>query len=617
QAALDARTEQGELETALRGGEDLEAHERELDLLRQNHERRQALVAKERAALEELATATDAFADLRAADGGDAGAKLSATQQQLHGLARELRAADAARRQAADGLRVASEALTRAGRAAEIEGELGKLAGAESRLEESAARLRELRDRRAEANVELVHQERHRQSLVEEGGESGVCPTCHRELEGTVDELLAELDAAIAAARERREVLDRELGELEEAERETRLEAQREVQLRAELEALGEPGEEAALAAEMARAEALLEKAQRTEAELEQRHDALEAEIPQLRAAAEEFELATAERRKAQDWMLRAEQQVTFLAEQLTDTPDDGYDAEAHSKVKTALEIRAEALRRLAVARERAASAELLEKQFRSLSEEAEQVVATVMKLREAAEQVAPEPGAQEKLSAERDQLAAKLEGAREELEEANRRAATESEAVAAARSRLADAKGLAKRIDAERREFELRTAVAGALEEYREEASRRARPMLESEASKFLRQTTEAAYPRVRLTEDYFLEIAEGRDFFSSKRFSGGEQDLAALCLRLALARTLAHQRGTEHSFVILDEVFGSQDVGRRQLLIEQLIELSKREFEQIFVISHTEDIVDQCSLHITVRRENGISEASGPTGQ
>ena len=134
---------------------------------------------------------------------------------------------------------------------------------------------------------------------------------------------------------------------------------------------------------------------------------------------------------------------------------------------------------------------------------------------------------------------------------------------------------------------------------------------MVEAEASKLLRQITEATYPRIRLTEDYFLEIAEGSDFYLSKRFSGGEQDLAALCLRLALARTLAHQRGTEHSFVILDEVFGSQDAGRRRMLMEQLIELSRGEFEQIFVISHTEDIIEQCSLHIGVTREHGISRA------
>jgi exonuclease SbcC len=472
-AALDAQAEQGELETVVGGGEDLEARERELDLLRQNHDRRQALIGRERQALEELAAASDALADLRA--------------------------------------------------------------------ESSGARLREVRDLRAEANAEVAHQERHRQALAGGAGkEPGVCPTCRRELEGAVDDLLAEVEEAIAAARRRRQGLDRELAELEEAEEASR---------------------------------------------------------------------------QAQERVIRAEQQAAFLAEQLTEAAEDGYDAERHAEVKAALEQRQETLRRLAVARDQAAGAELLEKQFEAQRKEVEQVIEEVMKLREVADRVAPEPGTQERLSAERDSLEEKLDSAREELEEATRIASSESDAVAAARNRLADAAKLAKRIDQERREFELRTAVAGALEEYREEASRRARPMLEAEASKLLRQTTEATYPRIRLTEGYFLEIADGRDFHPSRRFSGGEQDLAALCLRLALARTLAHQRGTENSFVILDEVFGSQDVGRRKLLMEQLLELSRGEFQQIFVISHTEDIVDLCSLNIAVRREHGISRASGPT--
>jgi DNA repair exonuclease SbcCD ATPase subunit len=364
----------------------------------------------------------------------------------------------------------------------------------------AAERLGELRDQRAEAKAELAHSERHRQALAE-GGESGVCPTCHQQLTGTVEDLIADFDTAIAAARHRRDELDRELVALEEA-------------------------------------------------------------------------------------------------------------------AKAALEQRQEMTRRVAVLRDQAAGAELLEKQVKAQRKEVELAGKEVEKLRKSADKIAPEEGAQEEMSAERDRLGEVLDVAREALEEANRRASAESEAVAAARSRLKDASKLKKRIDSERRELELRSAVASALEEYREEASRRARPMVEAEASRLLRQITEAAYPRVRLTEDYFLEIAEGRDFYLSKRFSGGEQDLAALCLRLALARTLAEQRGTEQSFVILDEVFGSQDVGRRRMLMEQLIELSRGEFQQIFVISHTDDIVDQCSLHIAVTRENGISRVSEQAG-
>lgn len=612
QVAVAAKVEQGEIEAAVRGSEGLETRERELDLLRQNHERRQGLIEKERLALEELASTTDALADLGPAAEGDPAAELSGAQEELNEVGRELREAGAARQQAEEGARLVLERMERSRRGAELAREIEGLSAAEDRLEEARGELREVRDRRAEAKAEIAHQESHREAA----GESGVCPTCHRDLEGTAKDVIAGFKAAIAEARRQHKALDRKVGQLEKAAAKLEREAQREVQLRAELDALGDLGAEAELAAEAARAKELLEKTTEAEGELETAHAALEKEVPKLRARAEEAARTEAERRTAQGQKMKAEQQVSFIAEQLTELSDDGYDPEAHELVKAALGQREEATRRLAVVRDQAASAELLEKQVKVQRKEVEQAAKEAEKLRRRADKVAPEPGAQEKMSAERDRLEAKLEEAREELEEANRRASAESEAVSAARARLKDAKELAKTIDEERREFELRTALAGALEAYREEASRRARPMVETEASKLLRQITEAAYPRIRLTESYFLEIAEGRDFYVSKRFSGGEQDLAALCLRLALARTLAHQRGTEHSFVILDEVFGSQDVRRRRMLMDQLLELSRGEFEQIFVISHTDDIIEQCSLHISVTREHGISRASGPNG-
>jgi len=608
--AVAAEAEQGEIEAALRGSEGFEARERELTLLRQSHERRQGLLEKERQALEELASATDALADLGPAVEGDPAAELSGAQEELNELGRHLREAGAARRQAEEGASLVLERMERARRGAEIVHEIADLSAAEDRLEESRRDLREVRDQRAEAKAEIAHQERHREAARE----SGVCPTCHRDLEGAGKDLVAGVKAAIADARRHHKALDRKVGQLEKASAKLEREAQRESRLRAELESLGDFGTEAALAAEAARAKELLAQTTNAEHEVEAAHAALEKKIPKLRARAEKAAQAEAQRRTAQERRTAAEQQVAFLAEQLADVSDDGYDPEAHAAVKVALEKREEATRRLAVVRDQAASAALLEKQVKAQRKEVEQASKEAAKLRRSADKAAPEPGAQEKMSAERDRLEEKLVEAREALEEASRRASAESEAVAAARTRLKDAKELGKKIDEERREFELRTAVAAALEAYREEASRRARPMLEAEASKLLRQITEATYPRIRLTEDYFLEIAEGRDFHLSKRFSGGEQDLAALCLRLALARTLAHQRGTEHSFVILDEVFGSQDVGRRKMLMEQLLELSHGEFEQIFVISHTEDIVEQCSLHIGVTRENRISKAAGP---
>lgn len=608
QAALGAKAEQSEIEEALRGGEGLEARERELDLLRQNHERRQGLKEKERPALEALAAATDALAELGPAPEGDPASDLSGAQEELNHLAGQLREAGVARQQAEEAARLVLERMERARRGAELERQLEELS-ASDRLEEARRDLGGLRDQRAEARAEIAHLERHRESA----GELGVCPTCHQDLEGTEEDLIASFEKAVAVARRERKSLDRKIAGLEKATAKLEGEVQREVQLRAELESLGEFGAEAALAAEAARAKELLERTTAAELELEAAHKALEKEIPKLRARAEEAARMEAKRRAALGQKTKAEQQVSFVAEALAEISADGYDPDSHAQVKAALEARDEAMRRLAIVRNQGASAELLEKQVKAQRKEVEQASKAAQKLRQRADKVAPEPQAREKMSAERDRLETHLEEKRAELEEANRRALAESEAVAAARSRLEDAKGLEAKIDAEREELEMRAALASALEDYREEASRLARPMVEAEASKLLRQITEAAYPQIRLTEDYFLEIAEGRDFYLSKRFSGGEQDLAALCLRLALARTLAHQRGTEHSFVILDEVFGSQDVGRRKTLMEQLIELSRGEFEQIFVISHTDDIIDLCSLHISVTREHGISRASG----
>jgi exonuclease SbcC len=110
-------------------------------------------------------------------------------------------------------------------------------------------------------------------------------------------------------------------------------------------------------------------------------------------------------------------------------------------------------------------------------------------------------------------------------------------------------------------------------------------------------------------------MEIVDGNQLYSLRRFSGGEQDLAGLCLRLALSRTLARQRGAETGFVLLDEVFGSQDPDRRRALLEQLHAITESEFRQVFVISHTDDVVEHCDLRIDVARgEGGASIAVGP---
>jgi len=56
-------------------------------------------------------------------------------------------------------------------------------------------------------------------------------------------------------------------------------------------------------------------------------------------------------------------------------------------------------------------------------------------------------------------------------------------------------------------------------------------------------------------------------------------------------------------------------QDPDRRRALLEQLRAIADSEFRQVFVVSHTDDVVEHCDLRIDVSRgEDGASTAVGP---
>ncbi len=179
---------------------------------------------------------------------------------------------------------------------------------------------------------------------------------------------------------------------------------------------------------------------------------------------------------------------------------------------------------------------------------------------------------------------------------------------MTAARAQPEDGHKMSRRVERERKEFELRTAVARALAAYREHASQCARRELERQASHLLKQVTGSMYPIIRLTDGYLLEVADAGRFHPLKRFSGGEQDLAALCLRpgaIGHARPPARRRaGLRHPRRSLQW----PGRGAPRLLLQQLGELAENsDFQQIFVISHTDDVREHCRSHVAVMRENG----------
>ncbi len=144
----------------------------------------------------------------------------------------------------------------------------------------------------------------------------------------------------------------------------------------------------------------------------------------------------------------------------------------------------------------------------------------------------------------------------------------------------------------------------------FRDEAITRIRPTLQSLASDFFSRMTDGKYPGIELDDEYRIKIIDAGMAYPIERFSGGESDLANLCLRLAISEVVVQARGGRgFNFMVLDEIFGSQDVTRRENIIRALQSLSGR-FSQIFLISHIEGIKESASMVFNVKEnEDGSS--------
>jgi len=136
-----------------------------------------------------------------------------------------------------------------------------------------------------------------------------------------------------------------------------------------------------------------------------------------------------------------------------------------------------------------------------------------------------------------------------------------------------------------------------------------RIRPTLASYSSDFFERLTEGKYRELELDENYNLLIYDNGNPYEIERFSGGEEDLANLCLRLAISEVITERAGGVFNFIILDEIFGSQDIFRRQNIMKALNSLSSK-FRQIFLITHIDDVKNDVENIIFVNEnEDGTS--------
>ncbi|MCJ7571378.1 MAG: SMC family ATPase [Candidatus Thermoplasmatota archaeon] len=165
------------------------------------------------------------------------------------------------------------------------------------------------------------------------------------------------------------------------------------------------------------------------------------------------------------------------------------------------------------------------------------------------------------------------------------------------------------KQIKEEKNSVRYLGMLSDIMSDFRTFLISRVRPTLSSYASDFFSRLTDNKYSEVELDENYNLLVYDNGELYNINRFSGGEEDLANLCLRLAISEVITERVGGVFNFIILDEIFGSQDKIRRQNIMKSLNTLSGK-FRQIFLITHVDDVKNDMENIIYVfENENGTS--------
>ncbi|MFH1336900.1 MAG: hypothetical protein ABII96_10325, partial [Candidatus Zixiibacteriota bacterium] len=137
-----------------------------------------------------------------------------------------------------------------------------------------------------------------------------------------------------------------------------------------------------------------------------------------------------------------------------------------------------------------------------------------------------------------------------------------------------------------------------------------RIRPALERYTKDIFLDLCENRYENLELDEDYEIYIYDQGERLPLSRYSGGENDLANLCLRIAISILISESSQADSSFIILDEIFGSQDTLRKENILAALAQLKNR-FRQIFLITHIDDIKDSVeNLVYITENDDGTSE-------
>lgn len=132
-------------------------------------------------------------------------------------------------------------------------------------------------------------------------------------------------------------------------------------------------------------------------------------------------------------------------------------------------------------------------------------------------------------------------------------------------------------------------------------EITAEARPRLSELMDTWARALLGPRFRSIDLTEDYRIVADNGSGPHHIEHFSGGEQTLLSVMLRVAISLFCRERAGFDTGFLVLDEVFGDQDGDHRAQLVQFLEEI-KPHYHQILVVNHVEDVTNMLDNVIDV---------------
>ena len=207
-----------------------------------------------------------------------------------------------------------------------------------------------------------------------------------------------------------------------------------------------------------------------------------------------------------------------------------------------------------------------------------------------------------ERAKADLAQAEARLEEARRAVSESRVRLGVlraEEQRLAEEARRKAELEASLANVD---RQSEVVETVKGLVNDFMDQVLIRVKNDIARSAGEILEEVS-GRYSQIKIDDDFNIQVEDGGSFYPISRYSGGEIDMIAVSVRVAISEYLMRFGPDEesYSFLILDEIFGSQDQEHREKMIQMLRNLERR-FPQIIAISHISDVQGQFDNTILV---------------